>query len=277
MRYVGQEVPAPIAVVADDRDALLEALGHGVELPGELVQLGRCGRHLVHRDAAGQVAIGDPPGGLGEAPQRGREAAGQDGGHDHRHPQREQANGDEESGHVGDRRRPEGERIGQGHLDGVREQPRGEGVVLRVGDALLGLARLWLAEVHGGEVAATGLHERAAVVQPDADPDVGSGQLVGDELHAAAEIPGDGRVQCQVVEDEGLDAGVVQVLDQAGDGLRAVLEVGGLLLDEVVLHPVQDQHTDQHQGQGQDAQEATSQAGLERAWRQRANDTPGRR
>ena len=51
VRDVGQEVAAPVAVAADDLDALLEPVGHGVELDGELGHLGRPGPDLVGRDA----------------------------------------------------------------------------------------------------------------------------------------------------------------------------------------------------------------------------------
>ena len=44
VRDVGQEVPAPVAVAPDDLDALLEPVGHRVELDGELGQLGRAAR-----------------------------------------------------------------------------------------------------------------------------------------------------------------------------------------------------------------------------------------
>ena len=51
VRDVGQEVAAPVAVAADDLDALLEPVGHRVELDRELGQLGRAGPDLVGRDA----------------------------------------------------------------------------------------------------------------------------------------------------------------------------------------------------------------------------------
>ena len=40
VRDVGQEVAAPVAIAPDDLDALLEPVGHRVELDGELGQLG---------------------------------------------------------------------------------------------------------------------------------------------------------------------------------------------------------------------------------------------
>ena len=76
VRDVGQEVAAPIAVAADDLDALLEPVGHRVELDGQLGQLGRAGTDLVRRDAPGQVALGQPARRLGQAAQRRREPAG---------------------------------------------------------------------------------------------------------------------------------------------------------------------------------------------------------
>ena len=57
VRHVGQEVAAPVAVAADDLDALLEPVGHRVELDGQLGQLGRSGTDLVRRHATGQVAL----------------------------------------------------------------------------------------------------------------------------------------------------------------------------------------------------------------------------
>ena len=53
VRDVGQEVAAPVAVAADDLDALLEPVGHGVELDGELGQLGRAGADLARPARAG--------------------------------------------------------------------------------------------------------------------------------------------------------------------------------------------------------------------------------
>ena len=72
VRDVGQEVAAPIAIAADDLDALLEPVGHRVELDRQLGQLGRAGPHLAGRDAARQVALGQPARRLGQPPQRRR-------------------------------------------------------------------------------------------------------------------------------------------------------------------------------------------------------------
>ena len=52
VRHVGQEVAAPVAVAADDLDALLEAVGHRVELDGEL------GRSRMSRRGPGEPARG---------------------------------------------------------------------------------------------------------------------------------------------------------------------------------------------------------------------------
>ena len=52
VRDVGQEVAAPVTVAADDLDALLEPVGHGVELDGQLGHLGRAGADLARRARA---------------------------------------------------------------------------------------------------------------------------------------------------------------------------------------------------------------------------------
>ena len=53
---VGQEVAAPVAVAPDQRDRLLEAIGHHVELAGQLGDLRVRALQLRRRDAAGEVA-----------------------------------------------------------------------------------------------------------------------------------------------------------------------------------------------------------------------------
>ena len=77
VRDVGQEVAAAVAVAADDVDALLDAVGHGVELEGKLGELERAGRRGVRRDAPGEIAFGQPSAGFGEAAEGRREAPGE--------------------------------------------------------------------------------------------------------------------------------------------------------------------------------------------------------
>ena len=120
VRHVGQEVAAPVAVAADDLDALLEPVGHGVELDGELGHLGRPGPDLVGRDAPTQVALGQAARGLGQAAERCREAAGHGGRDEHAEPEGEQGDGGQQPRDVGQCGRPEGVRVGQRDADGVR-------------------------------------------------------------------------------------------------------------------------------------------------------------
>ena len=60
VRDVGQEVAASVAVAADDLDALLEPVGHRVELDRELGELRRARADLVLGHAPRQVAFGEP-------------------------------------------------------------------------------------------------------------------------------------------------------------------------------------------------------------------------
>ena len=124
VRDVGQEVAAPVAVAADDLDALLEPVGHGVELDGQLGHLGRAGADLALGHAPGQVALGQAARGLGQAAQRGREAAGHGRRHEHAQPEREQGDRGQQPGDVGQRGRPERVRVGQRDLDRVRREHR---------------------------------------------------------------------------------------------------------------------------------------------------------
>ena len=52
-----EEVAAAIAVTADDRDALLELLGHRVELDRELRELRRAGPDVLGLDSLGEIAL----------------------------------------------------------------------------------------------------------------------------------------------------------------------------------------------------------------------------
>ena len=80
---VGHEVAAAVAVLADDGHRLLQALGHLVEGAGQLLHL----RRRVGGDghAGFQVALGQQPGGLGQAAKRARQPLGEQQGHDDGH------------------------------------------------------------------------------------------------------------------------------------------------------------------------------------------------
>ena len=90
VRDVGQEVAAPVAVAADDLDALLEPVGHRVELDRQLGELGRTGPDLAGRHAPREVALGQAARRLGQAPQRRREPARHRGRHEHAQAEREE-------------------------------------------------------------------------------------------------------------------------------------------------------------------------------------------
>ena len=90
VRDVGQEVAAPVAVAAADLDALLEAVGHRVELDGQLAELRGTGAQLGGRHAPREVALGQRAGRVGELAQRRREAARQRGRDDDGEAEREQ-------------------------------------------------------------------------------------------------------------------------------------------------------------------------------------------
>ena len=78
VRHVGQEVPAAIAIAADDRDALVEPAGHLVELARQLDDLGAAGIARIDRDPALEVALGQVAGRLGQAAERDGEAPGKE-------------------------------------------------------------------------------------------------------------------------------------------------------------------------------------------------------
>ena len=80
--HVGEEVAAPVAIAPDDRDALLEPVGHRVELDGQLGQLRRAGPDVGPVDALGEVALRERSRRLRQAPERGGEAVGHRGGDD---------------------------------------------------------------------------------------------------------------------------------------------------------------------------------------------------
>ena len=113
VRHIGQEVAAPVAIATDDLDALLEPVGHGVELDGQLGHLGRARADLALRDAPGEVALGQAARRLGQPAQRGREPAGHRRRDQHAEEQREERHRGEEAGDVGQRGRPEGVRVGE--------------------------------------------------------------------------------------------------------------------------------------------------------------------
>ena len=122
VRHVGQEVAAPVAVAADDLDALLEPVGHGVELDGQLGHLGRAGADLALGDAPGEVALGQAARRFGQAAQRGREPAGHGRRDEHAEAEREQGDRGQQPGDVGQGGRPEGVRVGEGDPDGIRRE-----------------------------------------------------------------------------------------------------------------------------------------------------------
>ena len=62
--HVGEEVAAPISVLADEPDRFLEPLGHGVELLRQLDQFARSVR--VDRHLLMELTLGDRPGGAGQ-------------------------------------------------------------------------------------------------------------------------------------------------------------------------------------------------------------------
>ena len=101
VRDVGQEVAAPVAIAPDDLDALLEPIGHRVELDGELGQLGRPGPDLARRHAPAEVALGQAARGLGQPPQGRREAAGHGRRDHHAQAEREQGDRGEQARDVG--------------------------------------------------------------------------------------------------------------------------------------------------------------------------------
>ena len=90
VRDVGQEVAAPVAVAADDPTLSSSRSAMGLNGLAELGELGAAATHLADRHARGEVALGEPARRLGQAPERGREPAGQAGRDDHRQPQGEQ-------------------------------------------------------------------------------------------------------------------------------------------------------------------------------------------
>ena len=120
VRDIGQEVAAAVAIAADDLDALLEPVGHRVELGRQLGQLDGAGAELVGRDARLEVAFGERPGRLGQTAQRGGEAPGQDRRDHDASGQREERDRREQAGDVGQRLSPEGVRVREGDLDRVR-------------------------------------------------------------------------------------------------------------------------------------------------------------
>ena len=131
VRDVGEEVAAPIAVAPADLDALLEAVGHRVELDGQLAELRGSGAQLGGRHAPREVALGQRPGGVGELAQWRREAARQRGRHDDREAEREQGDRREEAREVRDGRGPEGRWIGQRDLERVALEGLAAAVALR--------------------------------------------------------------------------------------------------------------------------------------------------
>ena len=91
VRDVGQEVAAAVAVAADDLDALLEPVRHRVELDARARRAPTSRPDVGGGDALGEVALGEAARRLGQAAERGREAAGHGRGDDHARPERERA------------------------------------------------------------------------------------------------------------------------------------------------------------------------------------------
>ena len=105
VRHVGQEVAAAVAVAPAHLDALLEAVGHRVELDGELAELRGTGPQLGGGDAPREVALGQGPRRVGQLAERCREPAGQRGRNHDRQAQGEETDRGQEAGEVRDRAR----------------------------------------------------------------------------------------------------------------------------------------------------------------------------
>ena len=100
---VGEEVATAVAIAPDDRDALLQPIGHRVELDRELRQLRRARLDVGSLDALGEIALGECAGGLGQTSERGGEAASERGGDDDRQAEGHDPDGREQARDVGNR------------------------------------------------------------------------------------------------------------------------------------------------------------------------------
>ena len=111
----------------------------------------------------------------------------------------------------------------------------------------------------------------------EGDLDVGLAEVVGDEpLQVVVGHPlEDDRVHLATSPDhrppDGGDAG--HALDVRVDRFGTLVEVGLLLLGEVVVEPVDDEDRDDQQGQRDDGQEGHRQSTLEGPWEEPAQTT----
>ena len=230
------------------------------------------GAELSRRDALAQVAFGERPRRLGQTAQRGGEAPGQDRRDHDAQTQREERDRGEQAGDVGQGCRTERVRVREGDLDRVRlEERAGRSEDRSDGRVLLGLPLLRDRAERDVELAVLGRHEdrhiRARIERSEADADVGLGKRVGQEPPGlvAREQLGHGRVQRVVEHGEAARADLVpgEGLDGAEHRLRADLEVRPLLLGEVVVEPVDDEHGDERQRHRDQQDQRDGQARLE--------------
>ena len=191
VRDIGQEVAAAVPIVPNDPDALLQALGHRIELARQLGDLGCAGQCQPGRHAATQLAPLQVRRCRGQPSQWRREPSREDGRHDDGDDERDRSDRQEQAGHVGHRRRAQGVRVGQRDLDGPRRQCEVVGKDDRLGgDPFTCLALSWRGSQAGAERAIGGRDEPdvpGGVVRrcPDPDGHVREGQRVGDLLQDA--------------------------------------------------------------------------------------------
>ncbi len=282
VRDVRQEVPAAIAVAADDLDALLEPVGHRVELDGEQSELVRTGTDRSHRHAPREIALRQGARGVGQLAQRGREATGQHRRDHDGKAHRGEGDRGQQPGDIGDGRRAIGVGVGERHLERVRREQRARGVDVRRRRGFAGLALARGDQDIHLELAVGGRDEDDLLVDAremaEADGDVGLAQLIGDD---AAELLlahglGDGRRHATFrVDDRAPERGVMgDVLDDRADRVEPALEVALRLRREVVVEPVDDEDGHHREGQRDDRHERDRQPPLERAWQEPAEAPP---
>ena len=274
VRDIGEELAAPITVAANDLDALLESLGHRVELEPEVGQLDRAAVDRVRRDAPCEIALSKVVARLGEAPQRRRDAAGERCRDDDRDRERDQSDHRQQAGDVGDRRRTIGIRVHERDFDSIRRrcavhghQDAGARDLL----ALLVWQRLGLVGDH--ERAIRGGAEVGTAAEADSNLDVGLPEPIGDQplLVLVAELREDDPVHDAELGDDGPPGtdriGALGDQDHVvGDARRARLQVRVLLLVKVRSQPVDDEQPDEPERDGDNGDEAQGQPALEGLW-----------
>jgi hypothetical protein len=106
-----------------------------------------------------------------------------------------------------------------------------------------------------------------------ADPDLGLGQQIGQDatLSGGVQLGEDGRVRDVIRTDDGPQPRPVGCSsgDDLGNGLAAIGQVSSLLLEEIVIQPVEDEQRDEDQCQDDDGDKRQRQPGLEGVRRQR--------